>query len=169
MNIQMRTGMVIALIGSYLFLVVLIWVTRSTNVQSNLPTLPLDAPSVESTSETSLLLQPAEQVTRNLRAHMSHYTPWTGGTNCSNFVNGQCISRMASGQRWQDWVGRATACPKEFPFWTVFTLPGGEKFVCLDRGGKIVTLSDESIWLDLLVEQAPVPYNTVIDVVVTYP
>ena len=169
MNIQSRTWMSLGVIISYLFLAVLVWITRSTNEPDNLPVERVDAPLVSPTSETSLSLQPAEQVTRSLRAHMSHYTPWTGGTNCSNFVNGQCISRMASGQKWQDWVGRATACPKEFPFWTVFTLPGGEKFVCLDRGGRIVTLQDGSIWLDLLVEQAPVPYNTVIDVVVTYP
>lgn len=100
---------------------------------------------------------------------MSHYTPWTGGPNCSRFVNGECISRMASGERWQDWVGIAAACPVEIPFWSIVILPGGEKFVCLDRGGKIVTMEDSSIWLDLLVANAPVPFGTVLDVTVYFP
>lgn len=76
---------------------------------------------------------------------------------------------MASGERWQDWIGVAAACPKEFPFWTVVVLPGGEKFVCLDRGSAIITMYDGSVWLDLLVEKAPVNFGTVLDVTVYFP
>jgi len=76
---------------------------------------------------------------------------------------------MASGERWEDWYGRAAACPKELPFWTNIVLPGGESFYCLDRGGRIVTSADGTMWIDLLVRDAPVPFGTVIEVTVVYP
>ena len=71
---------------------------------------------------------------------------------------------MASGERWEDWVGRGAACPAEWPFWTEITLPGGEVFYCLDRGNAIVTG-----WVDLLVEVAPVPFGAVVEVQVIWP
>jgi hypothetical protein len=76
---------------------------------------------------------------------------------------------MASGQRWQDWIGRAAACVPEWPFGTLVTLPGGEVFNCQDRGGKIVTGADGIPWIDLLAEVPPVPYGTVVDVLVQRP
>jgi hypothetical protein len=102
-------------------------------------------------------------------AHLSHYTPWTGGTNCFRFVNGECISPMANSEDWRKYIGKATACPVEYPFETVFILPGKERFICKDRGGKIVTESDGTIWLDLLVESPPVPYGALVRVGVFYP
>lgn len=99
-------------------------------------------------------------------ARISHYWPPLGGTNCSRFVNGRCVSRMASGQRWQDWANGqdgvyALACPKKYAFGTVFVLPGGEVFQCWDRGGAI-----KGNWLDLMVKTAPVPYGSTIAVTV---
>ena len=114
--------------------------------------------------------QPAQQITRTITARMSWYYPNLGGTNCGvPLVNGQCNARMASGQPWQSWVGLAAACPRELPFYSVIQLPGGERFVCLDRGSKIVTLPDSSIWLDLLVEVPPVPYGSMVQVEAIYP
>ena len=107
--------------------------------------------------------------TQNRVARLSHYRPELGGVNCGNFVNGYCVSRMASGERWEDWYGRAAACPREIPFWTTIILPGGEQFFCLDRGGKILTNSDQSIWIDLLVREAPVPFGTRVNVQLVYP
>lgn len=104
-----------------------------------------------------------------MHAALSHYVPNRGGVNCGNFVRGKCISRMASGLAWQDWIGRAAACPMEFPFWTKIILPGGELFYCLDHGGAIVTRSDNVIWIDLLVDTPPVPFGTVVDVRVIQP
>ena len=98
-----------------------------------------------------------------IQARLSSYRPWEGGVNCARFVDGYCISRTASGERWEDWVGIGAACPPEMPFWTQFRLQGGELFTCVDRGGKIVT-ENGIPWLDLLVESAPVPYGTVVDV-----
>lgn len=76
---------------------------------------------------------------------------------------------MANGERWENWIGKAVACPAEFPFGTIFVLPGGERFVCKDRGGAIITENDGTIWLDLLVFEPPVPYGTVVEVKVVYP
>ena len=55
MNIQIRTWMVIALTGSYLFLVVLIWVTRSMNAPDNLPAEQAVEQVASPTLETSLI------------------------------------------------------------------------------------------------------------------
>ncbi|MGH2544549.1 MAG: hypothetical protein ACRDIB_17290 [Ardenticatenaceae bacterium] len=93
-------------------------------------------------------------------ARLSHYWPPLGGPNCARFIAGKCASRMASGERWEDWIGRAAACPPEVPFWTTVILPGGERFVCLDRGSRIITEADGTLWLDLLVEHPPVPFGT---------
>lgn len=92
-------------------------------------------------------------------ALLSHYTPWTGGTNCSRFVGGRCISRTASGERWEDWLENGLACPREFPFYTRF-LVLGKVWTCVDRGGAIRTLPDGSFWLDLLTGSPPVPFGT---------
>jgi hypothetical protein len=103
------------------------------------------------------------------RVHVSHYWPALGGVNCFSFLAGECVSRMSSGERWQDWIGRAAACVPEWPFGTLVTLPGGEQFTCQDRGGAIVTGADGLPWIDLLVEYPPVPWGTVVNVSVTYP
>lgn len=120
-------------------------------MQQSLPPSVTPAPAIASEGMT-------------VRARLSHYWPALGGVNCFRFVAGECVSRMASGERWQDWIGRAVACPKEYPFWTRVILPGGEEFICLDRGGKIV-----DNWFDLLVQVAPVPFGTLVDVRVILP
>ena len=103
------------------------------------------------------------------QVHVSHYWPALGGVNCGWWVGGACVSHMASGQRWQDWIGRAAACVPEWPFGTIVTLPGGEQFSCQDRGGGIVTAADGIPWIDLLVQVPPVPYGTVLQVQVSKP
>ena len=82
------------------------------------------------------------------------------------YVAGECVARMASGERWQDWVGAAAACPSEFPFWTIITLPDGSEWYCLDRGGKIKTDANGVVWIDLLEEQARYAYGTQVEVTV---
>lgn len=114
---------------------------------------------------STLLAAPGE--TR--MARLSHYWPPLGGPNCADFRGGQCMSDMASGLPWYVWVGRAAACPVELPFWTTITLPGGEIFVCLDRGSKIITTEAGELWIDLLLERAPVPHGAVVPVTVRRP
>lgn len=94
---------------------------------------------------------------------ISHYWPALGGTNCSNFVNGQCVALTASGQRWQDWVGKGLACPSKYPFGTRFKVLG-TVYTCVDRGGGIVVTASGAVWLDLLVETPPIGYGSEIEV-----
>jgi hypothetical protein len=100
---------------------------------------------------------------------VSHYWPPLGGVNCFRFVAGQCLSPTASGDPWQNWAGTGAACVPEWPFRTVFTLPGGESFTCVDRGGAIKTGPDGRPWVDLLVKVPPVPFGTPVDVRVVFP
>lgn len=93
----------------------------------------------------------------------SRYWPPLGGTNCSNFVNGECISRMASGERWQDWVNKAVACPSIWPFGTKVILTNQE-WICLDRGGKIILP-----YVDFLSPTSEYGYGTYITVTVFLP
>lgn len=66
---------------------------------------------------------------------------------------------MASGERWQEWVGRAAACPPEWPFGTVVALDGRE-WVCLDRGRRVVFEAGIP-WVDLLTPVPLYPYGLV--------
>jgi hypothetical protein len=104
-----------------------------------------------------------------VNVRLSHYWPALGGVNCFRFIAGECVSPTASGAPWQEWIGRGAACPMEWPFGTAFTLPGGEVFECVDRGGAIRYGPDGIPWIDLLTEYAPVPFGTVIPVKVVFP
>lgn len=167
-NARRKLAIIYTAVGFVLFAG---WATGPSRVAAE----PADAPVavvvgehtfIEAEPEASTLITaPGETRT----AKMSHYWPPLGGVNCATFVNGECVSNMASGLPWWAWVGRAAACPEELPFWTTVTLPGGETFVCLDRGGKIVTTAAGELWIDLLVKSAPVPYGTTMPVLVRLP
>jgi hypothetical protein len=103
------------------------------------------------------------------KVHLSHYWPPLGGINCSNFYNGQCLSVMADGEPWQAWAGIAAACVPEWAFGTTVILPGGELFLCKDRGSGIVNAPDGIPWLDLMVEYPPVAYGSIVEVRVKFP
>lgn len=103
-----------------------------------------------------------------LTVKYSHYWPPLGGKNCYSFVDGVCISRMASGHRWQDWVDRAVACPMEWPFGTTVELDG-EVWVCMDRGGKIRFGRDGLTYVDFLTPYGAYGYGQPIEVKVTLP
>lgn len=107
---------------------------------------------------------------------MSNYKPARLGPNCAVVENGECVSKMSwtmGSQDWKLWEGCALACPKGFEYSLWMLLPGQETFICLDRGGKIVTTNSITYpgraahWLDLLLEVddvPPVPYGTEIPV-----
>lgn len=104
---------------------------------------------------------------------ISHYEPWKGGVNCGSFVNGECVSHMASGKHWQDYVEKAIACPKEVPFNTRIIVDGRE-WTCLDRGGAIIKLFDEKLqahvfWIDELTKKASHPFGTVHEAILILP
>ena len=92
----------------------------------------------------------------------SRYDPALGGVNCSRFVNGICISNMASGKPWAPWMERACACPPEWAFGTVVVLDG-QRWTCMDRGGKIKYV-DGIPWVDFLTRTPQYSYGQLVEV-----
>ena len=79
---------------------------------------------------------------------ISYYWPPYGGINA-----GADPDHMASGKNWADWIGRAAACPAEWPLGTELLIYG-HVWVCWDRGGAIVKESGYA-WVDLLTPVMP--------------
>jgi len=98
--------------------------------------------------------------TEMIKIRYSYYWPPLGGPNCSNFVGGKCISRMASGEKWEDYVGSAIACPAEIPFGTQIVFDG-IVWTCRDRGGKIKYVNGIP-WIDFLSPTAARTYGEVV-------
>lgn len=98
---------------------------------------------------------------------MSHYEPWLGGTNCSNFVNGECVSKMSNGERWQDYIDVAIACPIELEFGTKIII-GDKTWICMDRGGAIV-YDGYAYWIDQLTATPEYAYGQVVEAIVIEP
>lgn len=111
---------------------------------------------------------------------MSHYKPNLppkpngDHPNCEvyNFETRYCDSAMRTGEAWEDWERCSLACPEPY-LYSLWTLPGGEIFICLDTGEKVITknssvyLGQTAHWLDLLLkieDTPPVPYGTEIPV-----
>ena len=94
---------------------------------------------------------------------ISHYDPSLGGVNCARFINGECVSKMANGERGQDYYysNDTIACPSELPFDTVLVIFGKE-YTCRDRGGAIVE-NGGVYWIDILGKDAIVPFGTIVD------
>jgi len=68
----------------------------------------------------------------------------------------ECI-HMASGADFRDWIGKAVACPAEWPFGSRVAFDG-MIFECQDRGGAIVC-ADGVCWIDILYPVMPSGYN----------
>jgi hypothetical protein len=98
----------------------------------------------------------------------SHYYPPAGGPNCSAFYDGYCHSKLASGERWEEWMGAAVAMPADIPFWSILVITEPAeirgRYIVLDRGGAIVT-KDGIPWVDFLwdLETWTVPFGTIIE------
>jgi len=119
---------------------------------------PTIAPAATAVTDEQSSLQPVRY---------SHYWPPLGGVNCGWWVDGECVSHMASGYRWQDWVGRAVACPTEWPFGT-HILFEGTTWTCMDRGG-MIRFVDGIPWVDFLTPSAAYGYGTIVQVRVIFP
>ena len=96
----------------------------------------------------------------------SRYDPALGGVNCARFVNGVCISNMASGEPWAPWMELACACPPEWAFGTVVVLDG-QRWECQDRGGKIKFV-DGVPWVDFLTRTPQYSYGELVTVEVIW-
>jgi len=64
---------------------------------------------------------------------------------------------MANGERWQDWVGHAIACPPEWDF-GMRLLIEGDIWECKDRGSAIV-FEDGIPWIDMLAKKLPYDFS----------
>ena len=102
-----------------------------------------------------------------MQVRYSHYWPPLGGTNCFSFVNGVCISKMASGQPWAPYVGTAVACPKEWAFGTTVELDG-HVWTCMDRGSAIKFV-DGVPWIDFLEATGRYVHGSIVAVHVVHP
>lgn len=98
---------------------------------------------------------------------ISHYNPFVGGVNCLTFVDGECISTMANGERWQDWMGKAIACPHQLPFETRIVIDGKE-WICKDRGNLIV-FDSYAYWIDQLTENPEYDFGTLKEAIMYRP
>ena len=115
---------------------------------------------VEPEPMTIPLVLPTEDPSVNLiPIRYSYYQPWLGGTNCSNFVNGACISNMASGKPWLPYMEYAIACPPEWSFGMKIKAYGSV-WECMDRGGAIKFV-DGIPWIDFLTEYPRAPYRSI--------
>ena len=110
---------------------------------------------------TEVAVVNTEVVGTLIMVKVSHYEPWLGGTNCGYFANGECLSHMASGRRWQDWIDVAIACPIQLPFDTKIILDG-RTWICMDRGGGIV-FTGSAYWIDELTYHATHAYGTEVE------
>jgi len=96
----------------------------------------------------------------------SHYWPPLLGVNCGRAQDGVCVSRTASGDRWQDWVGRGIACPPSWPFGSeVYAF--GSWWTCVDRG-RMVQYVGGVPYLDFLVSQPHLGHGTLVQVEVRW-
>lgn len=95
---------------------------------------------------------------------ISHYSPSLGGPNCARFVDGECLSKMSNGERWQDYYeeGRTIACPMSVPFGANIYLDY-KIYTCRDRGGAIVVTGEGYYWIDILEEHASYKFGELRD------
>lgn len=99
---------------------------------------------------------------------MSRYDPALGGVNCANFVDGKCISNMANGEGWEQYMNTGiVACPPEYPFGTIFVIEE-VSYICKDRGGAI-QVDDGLIWLDVLTNNPIYYYGEVVEGFIIFP
>ena len=94
----------------------------------------------------------------------SHYNPALGGTNCSRFVNGVCVSNMASGRPWYPYLDKACACPPQWLFGTIIILDGDE-YECLDRGGAIQFDVQGYTYVDFLTQNPTHRFGEYVEVI----
>lgn len=110
------------------------------------------------TAKAIVVTHKATPTPRVITVKVSHYWPPLGGVNCANFKNGKCVSKMANGKPWEDYVDKAIACPKELKLGTKLQILG-KTWTCLDRGGKITKTEDDKYWVDMLTSQTVVAYG----------
>ena len=120
---------------------------------------------------------------KKVAAIFSYYWPNLGGTNCANFrsdipswaadypeankSNGWCWSTFSNGERWENWMNRAVACPQSWAFGTkVYAF--GKECICKDHGGAIVDTGGGA-WIDFMTPNPPIAFRSHFDVWIVKP
>ena len=107
------------------------------------------------------------QVVEKIKIKVSYYNPALGGINCYQFHNGECVSKMANGERWQDWINNgAIACPFEIDLEQKIHFDGNT-YVCKDRGSKVV-FDGEFYWIDILTDNPEYSFGDSFDAILLY-
>lgn len=94
-----------------------------------------------------------------VNAKLSWYNPALCATQPINCFNPAHWWTMASGRDARKYYWRGLACPMEYEIGSRWTIEGSKwdvadgEWICLDRGGMIVTHSDGSVTLDLLTDR----------------
>lgn len=85
---------------------------------------------------------------------LSYYWPDMGGTNCHSAnwdQENKTCNAMLYGKPWQEWEDIGAACPAKYALGTKLWIHRLHRVViCVDRGGGIVTLPDNTSFIDLL-------------------
>lgn len=71
------------------------------------------------------------------------------------------MSKMSNGERWQDWMDKAIACPFEIPFETKIVIEDRE-WICKDRGGAIY-YDGYAYWVDQLTESPEYSFGEIVE------
>ena len=74
---------------------------------------------------------------------------------------------MSSGNRWQDYVDVAIACPTQWPFGTKVTVDG-KTWTCLDRGGAI-NCDSGVCWIDQLTANPQYAFGSIVEAQIVFP
>ena len=100
---------------------------------------------------------------------LSYYWPPLGGTNCHpnnwepNANNargpdgylGRCVT-LLMGENWRTWDRIGAACPPSIPLRSRIWIDGLQKsFYCVDRGGAVEDLPDDTRFIDILQDYSP--------------
>lgn len=94
-----------------------------------------------------------------VNARLSWYHPATCSESPINCFDSAVWWHTASGEDARHWYWRGLACPSEYAMGTRFVINGSRwgladgEWICIDRGGMIITHDDGSITLDLLTDR----------------
>ena len=164
-----REGMIIlvaiSLLGGFLSGLVIWNFTREYQPAPVIAEATLVAPYVTIATNTAVPIPPTPEPTvePQLRARLSYYWPPNLGPNChpDNIVDGECTSWLTDGTRWHPWSWwhekyATVACPSDWKLGTRFYIPALQKtYICIDRGGAISILPDNTFFLDILQSEPP--------------
>ena len=133
-----------------------------TDIPTEIPAILVEPPVITNvvTEIPAISYTEGESIT----IKYSRYDPSLGGVNCAKFVDGVCVSNMASGRPWLPYMDKACACPPQWAFGTIIVLDGKE-WECLDRGGAIKFDAQGYTYVDFLTQNPTHKFGEYVEVV----